>query len=38
MFINNKFHEDCDDKGPTLLIMQSKEEPNSYFGGLAIPS
>ena len=25
-------------KGPTLTIMQSNEEPNSFFGGMAASS
>ena len=25
-------------KGSTLLIMSSKDEPDSFFGGMAVPS
>ena len=43
------FHSKCDDKGiyeffwyiflgPTLMIMHSFEEPNSFFGGMAATS
>eukprot|EP00828_Plagiopyla_frontata_P015570 TRINITY_DN2021_c0_g3_i2.p1 TRINITY_DN2021_c0_g3~~TRINITY_DN2021_c0_g3_i2.p1 ORF type:complete len:210 (-),score=27.74 TRINITY_DN2021_c0_g3_i2:462-1091(-) len=32
------FHEKCDNKGSTLVVMHSYEEPNSFFGGLAVSS
>eukprot|EP00828_Plagiopyla_frontata_P027820 TRINITY_DN3608_c0_g4_i2.p2 TRINITY_DN3608_c0_g4~~TRINITY_DN3608_c0_g4_i2.p2 ORF type:complete len:147 (+),score=11.69 TRINITY_DN3608_c0_g4_i2:368-808(+) len=32
------FHQDCDNKGSTLVIMHSNDEPNSLFGGMAAPS
>ena len=37
-FNANKFHELSDDKGSTLTIIKVKEDENSFFGGVAIPS
>ena len=47
-FEGKKFHEFCDNKGiylnlkiikgSTLIIMKTKEEESSLFGGMAVPS